>query len=111
MRSLLALLLLAAPLQCAAQSRAWDDGSVPFIVSPPEIVERMLRMAGVGSGDTLIDLGSGDGRIVIAAAKRGARAWNHLFAGRIEGGRIAGELAVSDAEHTRSYPWTATRAQ
>jgi SAM-dependent methyltransferase len=38
-----------------------------------EIVERMLRMAEVGPGDTLIDLGSGDGRIVIEAAKRGAR--------------------------------------
>ena len=62
----------AAP--AAAQSWAWDDGSVPFVVTPPEIVERMLRMAEVGKGDYLIDLGSGDGRIVIAAAKRGARA-------------------------------------
>ena len=58
----------------AAQSWAWDDGSVPFVVTPPEIVERMLRMAEVGSNDYLIDLGSGDGRIVIAAARRGARA-------------------------------------
>jgi SAM-dependent methyltransferase len=48
---------------------------VPFVVSPPEIVERMMRMAEVGEGDTLIDLGSGDGRIVIAAAKRGAQAF------------------------------------
>ena len=47
---------------------------MPFVVSPPEIVERMLRMAEVGAGDYLIDLGSGDGRIVIAAAKRGANA-------------------------------------
>ena len=52
---------------------AWDDGSVPFVVTPMEIVERMLRMAEVGKGDTVIDLGSGDGRIVIEAAKRGAR--------------------------------------
>ena len=37
-----------------------------------EIVERMMRMAEVGKGDHLIDLGSGDGRIVIEAAKRGA---------------------------------------
>jgi hypothetical protein len=41
----------------------------------------------------------------------GARAWNHLFAGRIEGGRIAGELTISDGVHTRTYPWQATRAQ
>ena len=47
---------------------------MPFVVTPPEIVERMLRMAEVGSDDYLIDLGSGDGRIVIAAAQRGARA-------------------------------------
>ena len=38
-----------------------------------EIVERMLRMAQVRGGDYVIDLGSGDGRIVIEAAKRGAR--------------------------------------
>jgi SAM-dependent methyltransferase len=38
-----------------------------------EIVERMLRMAEVGRDDYVIDLGSGDGRIVIEAAKRGAR--------------------------------------
>jgi SAM-dependent methyltransferase len=67
-----AIALTAAP--AAAQSWAWDDGSVPFVVTPPEIVERMMRMAEVGAGDTLIDLGSGDGRIVIAAARRGARA-------------------------------------
>src|SRR2546423_10441459 len=38
-----------------------------------EIVERMLRMAEVHAGDSVIDLGSGDGRIIIEAAKRGAR--------------------------------------
>jgi SAM-dependent methyltransferase len=66
------LVIAAAP--AAAQSWAWDDGSVPFVVTPPEIVERMLRIAEVGPGDHLIDLGSGDGRIVIAAAQRGASA-------------------------------------
>ncbi len=57
----------------SAQAWAWDDGTVPFVVTPNEIVERMLRMADVKPGDYLIDLGSGDGRIVIEAAKRGAR--------------------------------------
>jgi len=57
-----------------AQSWAWDDGTVPFVVSPEEVVDRMLRIADVGDGDYVIDLGSGDGRIVIGAAKRGARA-------------------------------------
>ena len=46
----------------------------PFITTPPEVVERMLQMAGTGPGDLVIDLGSGDGRIVIAAAQKfGAR--------------------------------------
>jgi methylase of polypeptide subunit release factors len=70
--SFLVLFLFSnAPL---AQSWAWDDGTVPFVVSPDEVVERMLRIAEVGPKDTLIDLGSGDGRIVIEAAKRGASA-------------------------------------
>jgi SAM-dependent methyltransferase len=58
---------------CHAEAWSWDDGTVPYVVTPMEIVERMLRMAEVGKGDTVIDLGSGDGRIVIEAAKRGAR--------------------------------------
>jgi len=61
------------PLGLHAQSWAWDDGTVPYVQTPMEIVERMLRMAEVQSGDYLIDLGSGDGRIVVEAAKRGAR--------------------------------------
>jgi SAM-dependent methyltransferase len=66
-------LLVALPAQAQTPPWAWDDGTVPFVVTPTEIVERMMRMAEVGAGDRLIDLGSGDGRIVIAAAKRGAR--------------------------------------
>jgi SAM-dependent methyltransferase len=47
---------------------------VPFVPTPPVVVDAMLDLAGVGPGDYVIDLGSGDGRIVIAAAKkRGAR--------------------------------------
>ncbi len=45
---------------------------VPYVATPDFVVDRMLQMAEVGPGDYLIDLGSGDGRIVIAAAKRGA---------------------------------------
>lgn len=74
MRFLLPAAFLFAATSAAAQSWAWDDGSVPFVVTPPEIVERMLRMAEVGKGDHLVDLGSGDGRIAIAAAQRGATA-------------------------------------
>ena len=53
-----------------AQSWAWDDGTTPFVVSPYEVVDRMLRLAEPKAGEYLIDLGSGDGRIVIEAAKR-----------------------------------------
>lgn len=42
--------------------------------TPPTLVNAMLDKANVGPGDFLVDLGSGDGRIVIEAAKRGARA-------------------------------------
>jgi SAM-dependent methyltransferase len=48
---------------------------VPFVPTPTEVVDEMLRLAGVKAGDVLYDLGCGDGRIVIAAAKRyGVRA-------------------------------------
>ena len=69
----LVLLALVVPAHAQPQAWAWDDGTVPYVQTPMEIVERMLRMAEVGKGDYLIDLGSGDGRIVIEAAKRGAR--------------------------------------
>ncbi len=44
----------------------------PFVVTPQRDVERMMRLADIGPGDYVIDLGSGDGRIVITAAERGA---------------------------------------
>jgi SAM-dependent methyltransferase len=47
---------------------------VRFVATPPEVVDAMLTAAGVTSADIVYDLGSGDGRIVIAAAKKyGAR--------------------------------------
>ncbi len=48
----------------------WDyQYDVPFVPTPYEVVNEMLRMAGVGKNDVLYDLGCGDGRIVITAAK------------------------------------------
>ncbi len=64
---------IALPVIAQPQVWAWDDGTVPYVVTPMEIVERMLRQAEVRKDDYLIDLGSGDGRIVIEAAKRGAQ--------------------------------------
>ena len=51
-----------------AQPQFVDD--VPFITSPDNVTLEMLNIAGVKRGDHVIDLGSGDGRIVILAAKR-----------------------------------------
>lgn len=50
------------------------DYDVPYVPTPEPVVDAMLAMAGVGPADTVIDLGSGDGRIAIAAARLGARA-------------------------------------
>jgi SAM-dependent methyltransferase len=47
---------------------------VPFVPTPQEVVDKMIDLAGVKTGDVVYDLGSGDGRIVITAAKKGARA-------------------------------------
>jgi SAM-dependent methyltransferase len=47
---------------------------VPYVVTPLPVVDTMLDLAAVGRDDVVYDLGSGDGRIVIAAARdRGAR--------------------------------------
>jgi len=47
---------------------------VVWVPTPDALVKRMLDLAKVGAGDYVVDLGSGDGRLVIMAAKRGARA-------------------------------------
>ncbi|MCX8176520.1 MAG: methyltransferase domain-containing protein [Candidatus Bathyarchaeota archaeon] len=43
---------------------------VPFVSSPPDVVEKMLEMAELRENDVLYDLGSGDGRILITAVKK-----------------------------------------
>ena len=60
----------ALALSVQAQSWAWDDGTVPFVATPDAVVERMLYLAQPKAGERLVDLGSGDGRIVIEAARR-----------------------------------------
>ena len=68
-RFLAALLALAAPGALAALSE-----DVPFVVTPDNVTLAMLNLAKVAPEDYVIDLGSGDGRTVITAAKRGAHA-------------------------------------
>lgn len=50
------------------------DLDVPYVSTPEAVVEAMLDLAEVRDDDMVLDLGSGDGRIAIAAARRGARA-------------------------------------
>lgn len=72
---------------CASAAAAQSPGQKPYepqvgqggkdvvwVPTPPALVERMLDMAKVTPADLVMDLGSGDGRNIIAAAKRGARA-------------------------------------
>lgn len=69
------LLFTAVQLPLLAQQNVSDvtvDKDVPYVPTPDKVVDKMLDMADVQSGDYVIDLGSGDGRIVINAAKRGA---------------------------------------
>jgi hypothetical protein len=66
------LTILLSYVMSGATARAGGAVVAPYVPTMPEDVERMLAIAGVGRGDYVIDLGSGDGRIVIAAAARGA---------------------------------------
>ena len=66
---------LGLALVCAGFEEGGFEVYIPYVPTPHEIVERMLELAEVGERDYLIDLGSGDGRIAITAArKHGARA-------------------------------------
>jgi ribosomal protein L11 methylase PrmA len=62
--------LAAAGLLAAAPAVAQQQPDVIFVPTPHEVVDDMLRLANVRKGDVLYDLGSGDGRIAIAAAKK-----------------------------------------
>jgi len=78
-RALPLTVLLAASAHSVAQEPYQPQIGQPgkdvvWVPTPAALVERMLAMAQVGPGDVVFDLGSGDGRMVIEAAKRGARA-------------------------------------
>ena len=64
-----ALTCLVAASAVATPS-TWAQTEVPFITTPDNVTLEMLKIANVGPSDQVIDLGSGDGRIVITAAKR-----------------------------------------
>src|SRR5580693_6824083 len=75
MRSLHFALLLAAGLPAYSQKLNPMENLAPDIPTPQSVVERMLEAGHVKPGETVYDLGSGDGRIVITAAQKyGAKA-------------------------------------
>ena len=87
MRTLISsLLVLCTGIVCVADAHAQSTGEtyqprvgqpgkdVVWVPTPEEMVDKMLDLAAITPNDFVIDLGSGDGRNVIAAAKRGARA-------------------------------------
>ena len=84
--------ILASLSLLAGAALAQDD--VPFITTPDNVTLAMLQLAGVGADDHVIDLGSGDGRIVITAAKR--------FGASGLGVEIVGDLVRRSREHART---------
>jgi SAM-dependent methyltransferase len=86
------LFLVAALLGGAAHSQE-TEWKPPFITTPEEVVGHMLRLAGAGPGDLVADLGSGDGRIVIAAARD--------FGARGLGIELDARLVTSSRENAR----------
>lgn len=70
------LLTVLLAMGLAPSPAQQGDPSLPapvYVPTPQEIVDEMLKLAGVKEGDVVYDLGCGDGRIVISAAKLGAR--------------------------------------
>ncbi len=75
--ALRATLLLAAPALLTARDVFAQDApqlDVPYVPTPQVVVDRMIQLGNVDAKDVVYDLGCGDGRLVITAAKKGARA-------------------------------------
>ena len=69
------LAVFACSLMTIANTAADYPEEIPFVPTPMDVVDQMLELAEVKKGDVVYDLGSGDGRIVIRAAKKyGVRA-------------------------------------
>src|SRR4029450_12938543 len=64
------LIIIFSLLFISSRLFAQDNEKVPYVPSPIEVVDRMLEFADVKKGDVVFDVGSGDGRMVIQAAKK-----------------------------------------
>jgi hypothetical protein len=82
-----------------APAGAQDYGDTPYVQTPQNVVDRMLEVAKVGPKDFVIDLGSGDGRMIITAArKHGARGFGVDLDRRLVtlSNRLAAKAGVAD---------------
>jgi SAM-dependent methyltransferase len=68
-RNCAALTLILLLTGCSPVA-VWTNGEVPFVRSAPEVIDRMLELARVQPHDLVYDIGSGDGAIIIRAAKK-----------------------------------------
>ncbi len=95
LRGILAVRALGCGLLALALLARGEDAEAPppFITTPTDVVEHMLRLAGTAADDVVMDLGSGDGRIVIAAARR--------FGARGIGIELDGKLVERSRENAR----------
>src|SRR5580765_501297 len=107
MPRLLPPLMLLALYWGLAQAQPGAPG-VRYEPSPAPVVEAMTQLAAVKPGDVVYDLGCGDGRIVIAAAKLGARAVcvdidaRRIAESRARAGKLAGRIEFRNEDLLRS---------
>jgi len=94
LKALVATLLIAAMPGLPALAQPLKDTDVPFVITPDHVTLEMLKLAGVGPKDYVLDLGSGDGRIVILAARR--------FGARGMGVEIVPDLVRQSNAHARA---------
>lgn len=65
-----AILAVALASTAVGQTPRYGNRLSPYVASPPKVVDRMLELAGIKPGETLYDLGCGDGRVLIAAVEK-----------------------------------------
>jgi predicted RNA methylase len=94
MRSFTLAILLTASLPALAQKLNPMESLGPDIPTPQAVVERMLEAGRIKPGDTVYDLGSGDGRIVIAAAQ--------IYGAKAVGVELRPDLCEKARERIRS---------
>jgi hypothetical protein len=112
-RLLLALTLVLAVLLPVVSTMAQqpltpleEKLEVPYVPTHEKVVAEMLKVAEVGENDILYDLGSGDGRIVITAAKESTCRWRRLCKSRNQSQRRNLRQHKHEDKCQRYYKWS-----